>query len=135
MKMYTYIIVLMTMSIILPYAGIESGMGKLLESTGLLDNPQNFSSSNFYATLLVIITGAIGASIVVGYFTQQSTEAVLIVPFALLLLFFVADYVSIWTYVISVYPDSFIRYILAPILISLIAGYVVALAEWWRGVD
>lgn len=135
MKLYTYIIVLMTMSIILPYAGIESGVGKLLESTGLLDNPQDFSSSNFYTTLLVIITGAIGATIVVGYFTQQSSETILMVPFALLLLFFVVDYVSIWTYVASTYPDSFIRYILAPVLISLIVGYVISLAEWWRGID
>lgn len=135
MRVYTYLVILAVVSTLLPYGNIHSGAGLILSETGLINNGQNFANSNFYSKISLILLAAGIGGIVIGLFTRQSSESILVSGFAFLLFGFAADYVAIYQYINNAYSGSFVAYMLAPVFIGLIVGYGISIVEWWRGTD
>ena len=137
MKIYTYLVIMTFMTIIFTYLGLSTGSNEILDGTGLLTNPDGFTSSLLYTKLTAILAVAAVSAIIIGFFTKDSGESYIVSGFALFLLGFISSVISVlvkvqaegggslgWAYMIA-----------AGILIPFIVGYCVAMVEWWRGTD
>ena len=140
MKVYTYVMVMVGMMLIFTFMGMGTGFGYILTKIGLISNADgvgiNFTGSSFYALLSGIFVIGTGASIAIGYLTKSSTESVQVVAMCLVLASFTADMVSILNYVNAQAGGlGWISMAAACLLVPFIVGFIVALVEWWRGVD
>jgi len=134
-RVFTFLIILAGMSVILTYAGIQTGSSLLLNSIGFLDSSQDVQGSSFFSTISLIFTVGAAASIIIGIFVRQSSESIIVSSLSLLLLVFVSDFVSLYSYLANNYPDSWVRYVIAPILFSMLVGYAISIVSFWRGSD
>jgi len=139
-KVFGFLIVLTTLSLLLGFAGIQTSMGLLLDATGLVNNPESFQTSAFFnefynSTSGWLLLGALTATIVASFVTRQPVETFIIIGLAGTLAVYTMDFVAVLIYVKETYPNSWIQYIVSLIFIPLIVGYLISLISWWRNND
>lgn len=135
MKVWNYFYIGITLLVLFNIFGIlgSSGFLGLVGFQRIGDNIQ-FNFTAMTATFLAVLIGATAAGIAIGFFTKSKTENYVLIPIITgTLAGVVAAFVSIWTAAAS-YP-SYIKAILSVILVPFIAGYLLALMEWFRGTD
>lgn len=134
MKVYYFLTIIVGLMILFNIAGINTTTGYVLNYLDIVDNPQNFQDTNLYNTIIAIFITAVVGGVVIGYFTKSSPESYLIAPFCGLLVLFVGDIISIYSYVSGLGID-WIKYIVMMILIPLALGFCISIVEFWRGTD
>lgn len=134
MKIYTYVVMIVGIMIFLGLAGINSTTGYVLGTLGLIDNAPSFQDTGLFNAVIALFTAVGVGGLVIGFFTKTSPESYLIIPFVLILMVFIGDLISLIAYVNSL-GTAWIGYVVLMILAPLIVGYLVAIVEWWRGVD
>jgi hypothetical protein len=135
MKTYNYVFLMVGLMLMFYLAGMPTTLGYVLSVFNFIDAPQDFQQGQLYQTIWILLTvTVIGGGIVIGYFTKSSPEVYLLAPFAALLLLFVGDAIDIISYTSSMGYD-WLTYIVILILAPIIVGYIISVAEWWRGVD
>lgn len=134
-RVFTFLMFLVGMSVLLGYAGIQTGSATLLQALGFLNSPQDIQGSTLFSTISAIFTVGSVAVIVIGLFARQSSESIIAAILCASLLAFASDFVSVYIYVTSVYPDSWVQYILAPLMAAIVVGYAVSIVSYWRGSD
>ena len=134
MKVYYFLTIIVGLMILFNIAGINTTTGYVLNYLDIVDNPQSFQNTNFYAIIIGIFITAVVGGVVIGYFTKSSPESYLVAPFCGVLVLFVGDIISIYSYVSGLGID-WIKYIVMMILIPLAIGYTLSILEFWRGSD
>lgn len=137
MKVFKYFIFLTGLSVLLTLSGVETGIGQILNLAGNpLNTPENFESSGFYNQVRLLILSAVVTGIIIGIFTRQSTESIIVASFAVVMLgVATADIISLIIYINGTYQATWLAFLVSAIFIPLLVGYVIALIEWWRGAD
>jgi hypothetical protein len=102
-----------------------------------LTNPANWSIGTLITSFLGIIgVLLIAGGITVSFFGRQPTESYVLIPLVSLLGAFIGDIGSIVIFMRASYPDLlWLSTAIGLILGSLMAGYTIALVQWWRGND
>lgn len=131
-NIYIHLTIITVLTVLLTFAGIQTGMGTLLSATGLLTAPQNLLTSNFYVILssiaiLIAGLGVLGAIFASVFYPTVAPTA--IKATALSMLFsFVGDYLSILNYSgFDVLSKSLISVIFIPIIVL----YLWTVFDWW----
>jgi hypothetical protein len=148
MKVWYYIVILTGLMIFLHIAGLPSGASPVFNLVGISFSQNNtiqnvsMSAGGFYNTIFSTETGnkgflilAIGAGIVVGFLTKQSTENFILLGFSTGIgVLYAGTLFGLITYVVSL-GDTFTSTLLVLILTPLTIGYLFSLAEFFRGTD
>jgi hypothetical protein len=145
MKVWYYIFILSGLMIFLHIAGLPSGASPVFDILNIQfgENRTITSAEVTNGTLfnklfdpdIGILLLAVGASILVGFLTKQTTENFILLPLITIVgVSYVQTLVGLITYVLSL-GDGVVSTIMALIFIPLTAGFIWALAEFFRGTD
>ncbi len=141
-KIFYYTIILATILIGLNFALVDTGVAtfssNLLNAIGVYDTSNNYTSTILYTKYLMEIFAFAVLGIVVGYFTKQSTESYIVGGLCGALFGWAyADFTSIMVAVSTQCATDCVYMIWITKLIfwPLLAGYCIAIVQWWRGND
>lgn len=152
MRMFNYIFMMSAVMILFYLAGLNTSVGTTLGTLNVTQNPEGLfidesnidgittSNSNFYSLLLLILAGAAVAGIGIGFITKSPTENLLLIPMVVFLATFIADMAWIILQQKSTCGDlasscNWAYWVVIFIMVPLILGYIITLADWWRGHD
>jgi len=146
MKLWNYIILLVTMMIFLEFVGIPTGLSATLENFGISINPAtanlitaDLESSNFFDRIfgntgvLIILLG--GGAIIVGLFAKSYDTSLVILPLIVLIGTLFAS--TFWTIIkyTQALGQSWMTALIATIFVPLGIGFIWSCVEFFRGVD
>jgi len=150
-KVWNYVFISIAMMLVLTFLGFETGFTQIFEligfqydsSTGEIGNITT-SAANVYGVLfgngvdlsgiLLALLAATGA-VLVGLFTKTSTENLILLPFITgTLVLFVQTFVHIMNFAAGNFPVWATAVILV-FFIPFTVGFIIALAEMFRGTD
>lgn len=136
-KVHNYLMIMAGLLFLLTLAGIETGASNLITQTDIMNNPQNFVSSQFFAQLVAaLIIGTVGG-VLIGYFTKSSPKDIVIGSFlGTFLVYFVADMVNIMIYVDGLYGGTeweWIKWIVFAIFVPLSIGFATSVLDFYHG--
>jgi len=135
-KVTNYLMTITGLIFILSLGGINTGQHWILEQTGLLNAPENFTSSNFFLELIAVLALAGTATIVIGFFTKSSAKDVLIAGYLLFLIYFVAELINIIIYVNGNFGSgswSWVSYAILSVFGVLTIGYLSSIVDYYNG--
>ncbi len=130
MKIYWYTVLASVLMVFFNIAGLDTTSSFVATKLDLF-NAQNFQSSFFWVKIISLFGAvAVGAAII-GSFTRTSPQWILkstiIMPTIILLaldFFWILNQLNGWVY-----------WIVATIMLPLIAGFAIAILEFWEGRD
>ena len=130
MKIYYYTMFSAVLMTLFYVAGVDTTSSFIFTRLGVLDI-ENFSYSTFFILIASLFTIGVVGSAIIGTFTNVSPQYILkstvIMPVLLLL---IADLISVLYFV-----DGWARWLLFLIIIPFVAGYAIALIEFWEARD
>lgn len=135
MKIWNYVFIGVFLLIFFNFAGLLVDEGSNLE-IGFSRSGDTivFNPYLLLATVVALLAGAVLGAIAIGTFTKSSTENYILVPLAIgVLAALIGVFIAIWTRTAGM--DVYIRGAVALVLAPFIVGYIVALAEFFRGTD
>ena len=136
MKVWTYFYIGVFLLLLFNFSGILSGTGSNLEiGYGKSGDDITFNPYLLLVTLTGLLTGigvAVGA-IAIGVATKSSIENYILIPIITGVLgALIGVFLAIWNATAGM---GYIRFIVALLIIPFTTGYIIALAEWFRGTD
>jgi len=150
MKVWNYVFISVTLMLVLTFLGIKTGLTPLLDLIGFSYNieTQTFgnmtiSNSNITDTLFggsglagILAALAISAgAVIVGLFAKASTENLILLPFITgTLVLFIQTFAGIINYSIGTFP-VWMSAVIIVIFVPFTLGFIIALAEFFRGSD
>ena len=146
MKLYNYIIIMVTMMVILELVGISTGFGQTLSLIGIDINPTNGSVTSvdvhgsklfdvFFGNLngLFALTLAAAGSIVVGLLGKYYDTNLLILPAVIwVATTFVGTFGSLMILALNSHQNWFVG-IVCTIFVPLQIGFLMAAVDWFGG--
>ena len=147
-NVFKYVILATTMMLVLTFLGFQTGFTDLLTKVGFSYNESSgqilyvdIVASPLYQKLfgttagILALVGLTVTTIVIGFTTKVKTENILLLPFiTVILVSFVSTFVSIMQSMVGTAP-GWISAVVVTIFLPLTIGFVVALAEWFKGSD
>lgn len=151
MKVWYYIVVMVGVVLLLQMSGVNTPVQPIFNLAGVSFTqnntlaPTTISASGFYNELfglqgegvtgLLVALGAAIAGLVVGLFTKASPENLILLPLITgTLTLFVITMAGILNTVIAT-GNTWVAAVMGLILIPFTVGYILALAEFFRGTD
>jgi len=140
-----------TMMLFLTFLGFETGLTEIFNLIGLSYDSTtgeigavSFSASNFFDALfgngdtikgiLTALGFAVGA-VLVGLFTKSSVENLILLPFITgTLVLFVQTFITVMNYAVGNFP-AWATAAVVIIFLPFTVGYIMSLAEFFRGTD
>lgn len=140
MKVWNYFFISITLLVLFNIFGVLGSAGLLsLVGFSRIGEEITFNPSGLQAIFIGLLIAAGVAGIAIGILTKSKSENYAILPIitgvghTAVLTLVVGSFVSIWGVAAS-YP-SYLKAILSVIFVPLIAGYLLALLEFFRGTD
>lgn len=145
MKVWNYVVIMLGLIIVLQIAGFDTGSTEIFGLVGLSFSDitgditsVTLSASNFFDALFgntgLLIGLGIGA-IIAGLFTRAKPENLILLPLITgTLTLFIQASNAILTLIIGT-GDAWLAAILVIFLLPFTLGFVLALAEFFRGTD
>lgn len=145
MKVWNYIFIMVGIIILLEIFGFDTAVDGVFNLIGLSINNGKITNveitaSSFYDRFFSSGTGiltlaAIASGIIVSFFTRSKPENFVLLPLiTTTLVLFVSTFYSIIKQAIAI-GDQWVIIILSVIFIPFTIGYILALAEFFRGTD
>lgn len=151
MKVWNYLFISISMMLVLTFLGFETGFTQIFNLLGFQYTPATgeignvtMSASNVYGILfgnggdltgILLALAAAGGAVVIGLFTKSSTENLILLPFITgTLVLFIQTTVQIMNYAVGNFP-AWATATMLVVLIPFTFGFIVALAEMFRGTD
>lgn len=135
-KVTNYLMIMTGVVILLTFAGINTGAHFILEKTGLLSSPEDFTESTLFSWITILLAGVGTATITIGLFTKSNIKDVLMAGYLILLVYFVAEFTNIIVYVNGNYGDGsfiWISYVVAAIFGVLTIGFISSVVDFYQG--
>src|SRR3990167_7475791 len=129
-KIFTYSIILATMLLGLSFAGFDTTGSMILYAINNGDI-STIASSILFLAIVAIFTLGVGASIIIGIYTRQSTESIIVASLCSSLL---AWTISDFLIILNASRDFGIEWmpnLVSIIFIPIIIGYFIAIVQWW----
>lgn len=145
-KVWKYTTISAGLIIFLHFAGVPVGaVSQILNLIGIEVGPSgeviassltNSSFYNFIFGIGGILTSivAVGSVVIAGFFTKAKPENLIMLPIVPMLLVFLSAGVSIISHTISL-GSTWVTALVVLLLAPWTIGYIIALAEWFRGTD
>lgn len=152
MKVWNYLFIAITMMLVMTFLGFQLGgftqLFNLLHityqpDTGTMTNvtlsasslfSQLFGNNSDINGILLALVGA-GGAVVVGLFARVNIENLILLPFITgTIVLFVEAFVSIMNIAIATFP-AWASAVILVIFIPFTVGFIVAMAEFFRGSD
>jgi len=134
MRVGQYLFIMVGIMIMFNLFGITGIAGKILTELDVVTHPEDISLTTFFITSIGILGGIfIGGSIIASLYTSSSPESFLLVGYASMLLYFIADIITIVSQISGAYPDSWVKYVIIAICMPVAIGYYHAVISWWGG--
>lgn len=133
MRVGTYLFVMVGLMVLFQLVGLVGISGQILTQLNIIEHPEDISLLQFFLTSLGVLAGIEAAAIVVGLYTKSSPESFLLIGYATTLLYFVADIISVSTYALANYPNTWVASIMLIVTLPVAIGYVHAVLSWWGG--
>ena len=133
-KIFAYSIILATMLLGLSFACFDTTGSMILYAINNGDI-STIASSILFLAIVAIFTLGVGASIIIGIYTRQSTESIIVASLCSSLL---AWTISDFLIILNASRDFGIEWmpnLVSIIFIPIIIGYFIAIVQWWRGAD
>lgn len=131
-KVWTYLTVMLGLTLLMKWAGIPTGLDWILNFYGFGDTAIN--NSTFYTRMLVSIGLITFASIVIGALGRTAPEYAIIAPFAAINVFvLISTFYSVIAYTSNF--DTWISYPIRAVMSIFGIGYVWALFSYIFGRD
>ena len=132
-KIFNYTIIIIGTLFLLNLAGLTTASGQFFNYI-FGDGTNPFSTAGYIA-FAAIFTVGVASAIIIGSFTRQSTESWVVAPVAgVLFSWAITDMYSVITLSEGLgYP--WIANLIKLIMWPLMAGYFIAIVQWWRGND
>ena len=83
--------------------------------------------------ILIALGLGLGA-VIVGLLTRAKPENLILIPVILILVAFISSYIALLSYVIS-QGNAWMTTIVTLVFLPIIVGFIIALAEFFRGTD
>jgi len=139
-KIYTYVVIALTLQIVLHILGLSTTVGTLINVfgvDGLLDPSTvktGLQASTFYSTIVAQLgILAVVAAVTIGFFgAQRFTVPVTATIASLLLLAFVGDWLSLINVVGTGGVEDPVAWFLMILILPFVGGYVLAVWDWVR---
>lgn len=146
MKLWNYIVLMLSLMIFLEFVGLQTGLSTTLSNFGVEFNDNSelisgdlensgFFSQIFGSTgiLIVLISTGVGA-VVVGLFAKSYDTSLVVLPLVIWVgTLFASTFWSIIQYVPE--EQKWMTALIATIFIPLGAGFLWSCVEFFRGVD
>lgn len=134
-KIYNYMVFAVGLTFLLRFSGIDTGTDFFFSFLGLSSDASAISNGAFIAKVAALFTIGAGASILIGFITKSTPESFLVGTIAAgLLTVMSGTFSAILTYA-QANAGEWLYALLWLIFAPLWIGYVVALINYWRGVD
>lgn len=128
-KFWGYMISLVGLSLLLKLGGFGTGFDSILSFIGLLPDGAVLSNSQFLAAISTLFLASAGSAILIGFFTRNAFEYVILSTFAFFnLLIFIGPFLTILN--IANGFGSPWSYIILVIFGVYGFGYIMSLLEW-----
>lgn len=157
MKVWNYVFIAISMMLFLTFLGFQTGFTSLFNIIGfhstteavnnssvlVIENVTTSASGIFHNLFgdgadisgLLLALVAAGGSIIVGLFAKADVENLILLPFITgTLVLFLETFVSIMNFAIGTFPGWATAVVLV-VFIPFTVGFVIALAEFFRGTD
>lgn len=155
MKVWNYVFISITMMLVLTFLGFETGFTQIFNligfsyttetignsSVGIIGNLTTTSETEgtlyhyIFGSGVGILMIAIVGSLIVGFFTKQSTENIIILPLiTTTLVLFVQTFVSIMNYSVGNFP-TWASAVVITIFLPFTTGFIISLVEFFRASD
>jgi hypothetical protein len=139
-KIYTYVVIALTLQVVLHVLGINGGIGTLISvfASGGTLTPATITTGLFASTFWNTIVNKIGvlaavAAVTIGFFgAQRFTVPVTATIASLLLLAFVGDWLALVNTIGTGGVDDPVAWFLMILVIPFVGGYVLAVWDWVR---
>ena len=150
MKVWNYVFIAVTLMLVLTFLGIRTGITPLLDLIGFDYNMDTQTFGNMsvsdstitdvlfggsgLAGILAVLAVAAGA-VIVGLFAKASTENLILLPFITgTLVLFIQTFAGIINFSIGTFP-VWMSAVIMIIFVPFTIGFIIALAEFFRGSD
>ena len=145
MKLWNYIVIMLTMMIFLEFLGIVTGISIVLDKFNITINPNTHElvnsdivSSTFYGWIFasagILMALSAGGAIIVGLFAKSYDPSLVVLPAIISVgTLFAGTFYSLISYVQDY--DPWATKIIALIMLPLAAGFLWSCVEFFRGVD
>lgn len=137
-KIFTYTVMLLAVMLMMNLAGLPTATGGIIDRLSA-DNPSNINSSSFYILVYVILATSL-AGIAIGALAGARAESFIVGELCLLLFTTaITDILFVYNYFKGICPAGsgceWAASVIILIALPLLAGYFIAIVEWWRGTD
>lgn len=142
-KVFTFITIIIAIFAVFALFGIaDSNTSQLLKAISF-DNPEDMKAFDLFALVFssnvgVIATLAGAGAIIVGLFTRQTTESILLAGFtSVIASWIIGDMISIITTANAIYSSTFPAFgsVIKIMFAMFVGSFMIAILEWWRGSD
>ena len=135
MKIYYYTVFSALLMILFYIAGFNLAVSSwIFTKLGILDL-QNYSNYTFWATLVIMFGVSVVGGIIAGIISNISPTFIIKGIYIMgILTTMVLDFINILVKLNS-YGNSWVYWVVLTIFAPLIAGYAIALIEFWEGRD
>lgn len=142
-KVFTFVTIILAIFAMFAVFGVESSSTSQLLRAMSFDSLEDLKSFDLFSLIFsssagVIATISAAGAIIVGLFTRQSTESILLAGFTSVLAgWVVGDMYAIIANANAVYSSTlpWFASIIKIFFAIFIGSFVIAIVEWWRGAD
>lgn len=142
-KVFTFFTIILGIFAMFAIFGVGDSNTSQLLRTISFDNPEDLKAFDLFSLIFsntsgVIATISAAGAIIVGLFTRQSTESILLAGFASVLAgWIVGDMYTIIANSEAMYSSTFPFFskIVKTYFVVFIGGFIISIIEWWRGTD
>lgn len=138
-RIVTYTFLMLGVLTLMQLAGISAYSSQMLAQIGF-SNLNDFSLSRLFVELGIIFAAAGVTSIIIGYFTKQSTESYIVAALAgYLTLWIGADIVGLYYTIANQCPAgsecAWAANVVLAFIVPLLGAFAISIIQWWRGND
>lgn len=136
MKVFTYLILMITITLLTNFFGFNTGSQAVLNIIGVdfANGTVSITNSQFYTSIAAIILVSIVGGLIIGAFTRSAPENYLIFPILATLVLFVQSFTGVISYAMAS-GNQWAAGILVVIFVPLTVGFLLSLIEFFRGTD
>jgi len=133
MRVSSYIFLVVGLMMIMNLAGVTTYTGYLLGQVGVIDSPEDVTTSGLFNIVSLIFAGVAVGGVVIGFLTKTSPESYLLAGYAGILILFAADIMSIVSATKNAGGSTWAYWVVATICVPIVIGYIHAVVSWWGG--
>ena len=131
-RLWTYMIIMMGITIVMKFTGIPTGVDSFLAGVGLANNTASVTTSAFFVSIAALLVLATATGIGMGLIGGVTPEFAILAPFASVwLLLFASNIIALLNYSSSL--DTWMYYPIFAVFGTLAVGFGMTIVDYVMG--